>query len=82
MRILAVASFGVALIGIGVAVSGALSTVLIGAGMLIVVASPIGLLLRDSSTVSGIEFADRFKFACEDLRGQLAGCVGIRVKLH
>ncbi len=33
MRILAVASFGVALIGIGVAVPGALSTVLIGAGV-------------------------------------------------
>lgn len=56
MRILAVASFGIALIGIGVAVSGALSTVLIGAGVLIVVASPIGLLLRDSATISGVEF--------------------------
>jgi hypothetical protein len=57
MRILAVASFGVALIGIGVAVSGALSTVLIGAGVLIVVASPVGLLLRDGGAISGVELA-------------------------
>jgi hypothetical protein len=57
LRVIAVASFGLALIGIGVAVSGALSTVLIGAGVLIVVASPVGLLLRDGGAISGVELA-------------------------
>lgn len=47
MRILAVAAFGIGLVGVGVAVSGALSTVLIGAGVLFVVGSPIALLFRD-----------------------------------
>lgn len=53
MRVLGIAGFGLALIGIGVAVSGVLSTVLIGAGLLFAVASPVGLLFRDEDDSAG-----------------------------
>jgi hypothetical protein len=54
MKVLTVAGFGVALIGIGVAVHGALSTALIAAGGAFVVASPLTLLLPGRGGNDGV----------------------------
>lgn len=55
MRILAVAGFGLALIGIGVAVHGALSTALIAAGLLVVLGSPLMFLFPRQGEGEGDE---------------------------